>query len=332
MSVFYSILALLILVVLSNIFLKHRSNTHSNKFVLKFIRLFPDFMGLVPKVRGWSIITFETDKNLHEISSASIPKKTKWFTIHDGTCGGVADPFLVKHKDLYYLFFEYEYKKHLYKEADIAYASSTNGIHWVFKKKVLEESFHQSFPYVFKEKGTFYMLPESYQSNQVRLYKASEFPQKWELDTVLYEGKQLVDTVFLVKDTTYFWFTTDLKTNELLLFYADSLKGSWTTHPASPISNDISNNRNAGAIIREDNCYFRLAQDGSEGYGSGVNLFEIENISKKEYQEKLIKKPLLYKNKGMTKDALHHLSILDEEKRIVAIDGANFAITGIDKK
>ncbi len=176
------------------------------------------------------------------------------------------------------------------------------------------------------------MLPESYQSNQVRLYKASQFPDEWVLDTILYEGKQLVDTIYFVKDETYYWFTTDLKTNELLLFYADSLKGSWTEHPASPISKDVSNNRNAGAIIEEDSRCFRLAQDGTEGYGSGVNLFEIEIISKKEYQEKLIKKPLLYKNKGMTKDALHHLSILDGEKRIVAIDGANFAIKGIDIK
>lgn len=300
--------------------------------MLRIIRLFPRFLGLVPRVEGWSIVSFESSKRITEFSMALVPKRRAWFRIKNKECGGVADPFLLKHQDQYYLFFEYEYKKHLYKDADIAYATSQDGLHWTFQKKILEESFHQSFPYVFKEKGVFYMLPESYQTSQVRLYKSSDFPNKWELDTVLYEGKQLVDTIFLVKDGVYYWFTTDLKSNQLLMYYSDSLKGAWKEHPASPISEDISNNRNAGAIIKEEGCYFRVAQDGTEGYGSGINLFEIENISKKEFQEKLVKKPLLYKNKGMIKDALHHISILEGNKRIVAIDGANFAIKGIATK
>jgi len=330
--VIYIISSLVILWILSILILRYRARTHTNKFILKFLRLLPSSFGFIPKVRGWSITTFRTNKSINELTMLEIPKQHVWFQIKNKECGGVADPFLIKHDKVYYLFFEYEYKKHLYKDADIAYAISKDGINWKYKNKILEESFHQSFPYVFKMKGSFYMLPESYQSNEVRLYKAVNFPEKWVLDTVLYEGKQLVDTIFLVKDSVYYWFTTDLSANELLLFYSDSFKGEWKQHPCSPISKDLSNNRNAGSIIQEKERCYRLAQDATEGYGSGVNLFEIERISKQEYQEKLIKKPLLYKNKGMIKDAVHHVSILEQDERIVAIDGANFAIRGIDIK
>ncbi|MDT7831936.1 hypothetical protein RQM59_06060 [Flavobacteriaceae bacterium S356] len=296
------------------------------------MQILPSFFGFTSKVRGWSIATFRINKGISEITMLDVPKQRQWFQVKNKECGGVADPFLIKHNNRYYMFFEYEYKKPLYKDADIAYATSKDGINWTYKEKILEESFHQSFPYVFKMKGDFYMLPESYQSNQVRLYKAIDFPKKWILDTVLFEGKKLVDTIFLIKDSVYYWFTTNLNTSELLLFYSDSFKGTWVQHPCSPISKDISNNRNAGAIIEEENHYYRLAQDATEGYGSGVNLFGIEKISKQEYQEKLIKKPFLYKNKGMIKDALHHVSFLEEDEHIVAIDGANFAIRGIEIK
>lgn len=49
-------------------------------------------------------------------------------------------------------------------------------------KEVLNENFHLSYPNVFEYDGSIYMLPETFESNQLRLYKCVSFPYKWELD------------------------------------------------------------------------------------------------------------------------------------------------------
>lgn len=312
--------------------MSNRSNNHSNKFIENLINKYnlQDFLSV--KKQGWNIITFKTSKNISEFNTSLIPTKNIFSIIND-ECSGVADPFLIKDNNRYYLFFEYEYHKYLNKGADIAYAESDNGIDWVYKQKIITEPFHQSFPYVFQEDSSYYMIPESYQSNKVLLYKSNSFPKKWILDKVLFEGKPLVDTIFIKKGETYFWFTTDLNTNELLLFYSSSLKGKWKTHSESPISKSLSNSRNAGPILIENEKIFRLAQDCSETYGGGINMYEITALTIKSYQEKVVKKPLLYKNKGVYKDAIHHLNVLKEkDEKLIAIDVANFAVKKIKLK
>lgn len=327
-AIFLIVLILMFIVV--NSLLSIRSKSHSNKAIEKIILKFPFNLFLKPHKQGWTIVTFKTNKSVIELDSLKIPFKSV-FAINDKFCSGIADPFLLKEKDLYYLFFEYEYHKDLKKGADLAYAISKDGINWVFKEKIIQEPFHQSFPHVFKIDDFFYLLPESYQSNQVRLYQAENFPNKWSLDSILFEGLPLADTVFIEVNKVYFWMTTNLKTNELMLFYSDGFKGVWHVHPCSPISKSDNNNRNAGPIIRENNKIYRLAQDASKGYGSGVNLYQITEINKTNYQEKIIKSPLFFKSSGIFKDAKHHLSIIDidENERLIAVDGANFAMNKI---
>ncbi len=327
-AIFLIVLILMFIVV--NSLLSIRSKSHSNKAIEKIILKFPFNLFLKPHKQGWTIVTFKTNKPVCEFDSLKIPYKGA-FHIKDENCSGMADPFLIKESNLYYLFFEYEYHKYLKKGADLAYAVSKNGIDWIYKQKILQEPFHQSFPYVFNIDENFYLLPESNQSNQVRLYKAEKFPNKWTLDHILFEGLPLVDTVFIEIKNVFYWLTTNLNTNELMLFYSNGIKGVWNVHPCSPISKSNNNNRNAGPIVSENNKIYRVAQDASKGYGSGVNLYQILEISKTKYLEKVIKEPLFIKNKGIFKDASHHLSIIntDGNEKLIAVDGANFAMNKI---
>ncbi len=327
--IYYSVVILCLLYFLLNLYLKYRAKKHSNKFVEKAIKKIGLLNLIKLKRQGWAITFFRTEKSIVTLNNSFINKKN-WFQIFNSECSGVADPFLIKEKEKYYLFFEYEYKKTKNKGADIAYAVSTNGIDWVFKQKILQENFHQSFPYVFKKNDEFYMLPESYQSKQVRLYKAINFPNKWELDAILYEGIELVDTVFIEVDSVFYWFTTDLKNDTLELYYSLGLKEKWIKHPESPISKLPKNNRNAGAIIQENNTIYRVAQDATKGYGSGINLYEINTISKNHFNEKEVKNALFFKESDKIKDAIHHISVLKEKNNhLIALDGANFGIQKI---
>ena len=63
--------------------------------------------------------------------------------------------------------------------------------------EIINEPFHMSFPNTFKFKNDIYMMPETSEANQLRLYKAVDFPYKWELQSVLYDGIAVVDTVFV---------------------------------------------------------------------------------------------------------------------------------------
>jgi hypothetical protein len=89
----------------------------------------------------------------------------------------IADPFMIKENRQWYMFFEVINNKT--GNGEIGLAISDDGYKWHYKQIVLKEPFHLSYPYIFKVNGDFFMIPESMQSNCIRLYKAEEFPTVW---------------------------------------------------------------------------------------------------------------------------------------------------------
>jgi hypothetical protein len=71
----------------------------------------------------------------------------------------VADPFMVKDNNTWFMFFEVLNKSS--QQGDIGLATSYDGIIWRYEKIVLDESFHLSYPYVFKWNDSFYIVPEA---------------------------------------------------------------------------------------------------------------------------------------------------------------------------
>ncbi len=66
---------------------------------------------------------------------------------------------------------------------------------------MLAEPFRLSYPYVFRWGNDYFMTPESYQANSVRLYKASDFPTQWSVVGTLLSGQPFVDpSVFRYHD------------------------------------------------------------------------------------------------------------------------------------
>ncbi len=158
---------------------------------------------------------------------------------------------------------------------------------------VLTSAGHLSYPYVFLDGDTTYMIPETASESVVRLYRATAFPAGWELDAELYQHPAL-DTTAWCQDDRWWFFTTVREPRGgamvLLLFFADSLRGPWTSHPRNPISMDIRNARGAGAIFRDDGRLVRPSQDSSRTYGYGFSLQEIVTLSTEDYEERPIVK------------------------------------------
>ena len=229
----------------------------------------------------------------------------------------MADPFVVKDKDIYYIFYEELSAKYCHSGgADICVLQSTDGIQWQRIGCALHEPFHLSFPNVFQWKGEWYMLPEAQSSGEMRLYKAKNFPLQWSLCKVLMQGVAYADPMIFEQDGIwYLWFNTYINGDNFVLYTSDSPLGEWTEHPASPIRTNGDDTRPAGRIAKVENRLVYFVQSHREGYGTGTIAYEIDIISPTDYQDhRMVQNPVLWKNgDDWAKDGMHHLSFLRKE-------------------
>jgi hypothetical protein len=214
--------------------------------------------------------------------------------VTDVTAQFVADPFLF-HDDngAWWLFFEVALSTDT--PGYIGVASSTDGLHWTYQKTVLKESFHLSYPFVFKSDGKYYLMPETNEINEIRLYETSNFPYDWKYSKTLVSGQRFVDSQILWFNGTWWLFSSDVNDANLYLYYADTLAGPWTQHPMSPVVVDAGKARGAGRIfVFDQDRIIRPGQKNDVSYGQSVRIFEIDVLSKTSYLEhELTTSPLL---------------------------------------
>jgi len=199
----------------------------------------------------------------------------------------VADPFMVRDGDTWHMFFEVMNWRA--GRGEIALASSGDAIHWRYRQVVLAEPFHLSYPHVFRHQGEWYMVPESYQAGEVRLYQASEFPFHWSRASTLLTGDYLVDSTPFHRDGRSWMFVDASPRREhdtLRLFWADDLRGPWAEHPQSPlIAGDATRARPAGRALDLHGHLIRFAQNCQPAYGTQVRAFEVTELTADSYRE-----------------------------------------------
>ncbi len=228
--------------------------------------------------------------------------------VRDVQAAFVADPFMVYHQSTWFMYFEV-FNEHT-EQGDIGLATSENGLDWQYQSVVIDEAFHLSYPYVFKWKNEFYMIPESYQTNAIQLYKAVNFPESWRIVSEIVVGSAFVDPSIVYFNNKWWLFTSVRNEENLYLFYSNSLDGIWKPHPYNPIvENDINRARPGGRIIFWDDKLIRFAQDGYPDYGSKVRAFEIFELTTEVYREKeTSENPILSaSSEGWNKDGMHNI-------------------------
>ncbi len=235
----------------------------------------------------------------------------------------VADPFMIIKDDKYFMFFEVMDRYN--NEGNIAYAESTNLKDWQYKKVILDEKFHMSFPNVFKWKGEYYLVPESHQDLAVRLYKAESFPDKWKYVKNLISGYSFVDPAIFRYNNQWWMFVTTQFSNILNIYYADNLMGKWEPHPMNPVIKFNAHiSRPGGRVIIYKGKPYRFTQDCNPYYGIQVFAFEITKLTKTEYSEKSVpQNPILTKSgEGWNAAGMHHIDLHKiGGKWIAAVDG-----------
>jgi hypothetical protein len=199
----------------------------------------------------------------------------------------VADPFLAREGGRWFLFFEVKPLRE--KDGVIGLAESADGLHWGYRSIVLREPFHLSYPHVFSWRGDHYMTPETLGANRVRLYRAAEFPSRWEPVGDLIPGRHADPTLVRAGDT-WWLFTCSLpyQHSELRLYYADELTGPWKEHPRSPIvADDARSARPAGRVVSCRGALLRFSQDCVPYYGHKVRAFRITRLTRDDYREEV---------------------------------------------
>jgi hypothetical protein len=228
---------------------------------------------------GWR---FAASSNLLDGNEASF----RVFT--GGSRSYLADPFPFRHQGRDYIFFEqYPYSTN---RGCIAVVVAERDGTLGEPRIVLQESHHLSYPFVFERDGQIWMIPEAGESGNVDLYRAVDFPYRWEREARLAEGLEAYDATPLDRDDGV-WFFTCLRSKKstawdiLGLYHADKMTGTWRPHAHNPVLVDATLSRPAGAFIRDGARTLRPVQDCGRIYGGGVTLCRLDALTETTFEQ-----------------------------------------------
>lgn len=247
--------------------------------------------------------------------------------ITDVTAMFVADPFMIRVNEVWHMFFEVLNART--DKGEIGLATSRDGIHWDYRQIVLKEPFHLSYPYVFCVAGEYFMVPETFEADSMRLYRADPFPFKWSYVSTLLKGPWVDSSLFSFDGQWWVFSNPVAPENQILeLFYADALSGPWQRHPRSPLI--TGNNRTArggGRVILLEGKPVRFAQDCFPFYGTRVRAFEVSVLTPTAYEERELEfSPILSAgNEPFRREGMHHIDPHFFDGRWLAcVDGWRF--------
>ena len=150
---------------------------------------------------------------------------------------------------------------------------------------------HLSYPYLLQVGDDLYCIPESSETGEVVLYRASEDRQSWTREATLVEGASIIDPTILQYDGRWWLFGTRADAGDnfkLFGWHADELTGLWRPHSANPLKTDIRSSRPAGPPFVHDGALYRPAQDCSTGYGAAVVVNKVLTLTPDAFEEEIV--------------------------------------------
>lgn len=213
--------------------------------------------------------------------------KTQFEVIKNSMRYWAADPFVFNYNGETYILAElYDYIR---RRGVIGYTKFENG---AFKKwsSIIVENYHLSFPFIFEYEGEVYIMPESNSNNSLYIYKAVDFPKKWQKQENLLSNIKIVDTVPFIYKGNYYAFTLKLNndgdnTMHIIKFHEGVAKFNDRV-----ISKDNSISRMAGRVINNGNEMIRVTQNCELDYGTNINFCEFSFDKIENFKEKIIKR------------------------------------------
>lgn len=253
------------------------------------------------------------------------PGPVKWLPEPPRRSRFLADPFAATDDGRFYVLLEdFDYRLGQGAIAGIEIAGDGEPSE---PRQVLDVGVHASYPCLVHTDDGWYCVPETHQAGEIALYKASEFPWRWERCGTLIEDVAALDpTVFFFQNRWWLLcsqveeapgFAAGNADVKLYGWWAESLTGPWHPHVLNPLKTDVRSSRPAGTPFQHEGELYRPAQDVSLGYGSRVVLNRVVELSPTRFEERTVGVVEPY---GGTEygSGLHHLAAAGER---TVIDG-----------
>lgn len=223
---------------------------------------------------------------IEEFLKEEKPLEIEWFTNLPKN-RFMADPFGMNFKGGQYIIYEdFRFDQGVGK---IASFKLNNGS-FVANEIVIDEEFHMSYPFLLEYEDGIYCIPETYQANQVRIYKAVDFPAKWKMEKVLIENYAGIDSTVFKFEDTWFLFSTNYNDGphyNLNIHYAHNIFGPWHEHPKNPVKTDVRSARPAGTMFVHEGTLYRPSMDYSEKVEGRITLNRIIKLTTEEFKEEM---------------------------------------------
>lgn len=242
-----------------------------------------------------------------------------------------ADPFGVWHDNCLHIFLEvYDYRNRIGEIELLVYDSSYR---LVRRGTVLREPWHLSYPCVFDAEGAYWMLPEAHRSGGQTLYRATQFPDRWEPACRIDLGGEIAVDATMCKHEGRWWlFYTPVEAAKkgparLHVASAQALTGPWSCHPQNPIRVDAAGARPGGAIVAFGDRWLLPVQECTSTYGGAIRPLWIERLTPDRVDTRAdarldIPREFSPYTEGMhTLSAVGHVTLFDLKKTVLSPHG-----------
>ena len=199
----------------------------------------------------------------------------------------LADPFGVVREGMTHIFVEaFDYRD---RRGRIEVLTYNSDLSLVERTTCLAEPWHLSYPVSVEWAGTDYLLPEAHRSGGLTLYRATEFPRRWEPAAKLILPHVPVDATPFFHDGIWwlFYSTAGANTAHLHLAFADQLTGPWRPHPASPVRSGNDGSRPGGQAMRLAGRIVLPLQDCSLTYGGAIRPLWIDRLTPDRFEAEM---------------------------------------------
>nr|WP_246495489.1 hypothetical protein [Ameyamaea chiangmaiensis] len=199
-----------------------------------------------------------------------------------GSLRFLADPFGIWRDGRLHVFVEgYDYRNRV-GHIDVVTLDERFAV--IDRRTVLREAWHLSYPVVIEDAGEIWMLPESFRSGRLRLYRATRFPDAWEAVEAFAFPVAAIDATPVFWDGRWWMFFTppgDRHERQSVLWaaFAPALTGPWTLHPANPLRIDASSGRPGGTPVVCDGRLMMPMQDCTRTYGGAIRFLGFDHLS-----------------------------------------------------
>ncbi|HEX2921890.1 MAG TPA: hypothetical protein VHO50_12075 [Bacteroidales bacterium] len=219
------------------------------------------------------------------IRTKSFSQKITWLEPHSDTHFH-ADPFIIKadESSMKIIFEDFSMD---YNFGNISLLTLNKSLDIVDRKILLDTGSHLSFPFVYRENGKTFIIPESAHSGKVSIYEYDELNMKLEYRGDLLDRPLYDPSILKIKEK--YWLMgcifEDRKLYKLHVFHSEFLFGPYSPLETNPVKQGLDGVRSAGSFINVDGNLYRPTQNCGNKYGESITIYRLNKLDEKEFSE-----------------------------------------------